>query len=59
MLEKQKEGIDKIIKLLQNSSRYLKLSDKKTEELTIKKLTYGNKTMKAEFEKQKKSGLDD
>ena len=50
------EGIDKTIKELEKtkksllaSKNNLRLANDKTEELTIKKLTYNNPTMKAEF----------
>jgi len=51
------EGIDKTIKELQktkdallSSENNLRLANEKTEDLTIKKLTHGNPTMKAKFE---------
>jgi hypothetical protein len=51
------EGIDKTIKELEktkenllSSENNLRLANEKTEELTIKKLTYANPTMKAMFE---------
>ena len=51
------EGIDKTIKELEktkenllSSENNLRLANNKTEELTIKKLTHGNPTMKAKFE---------
>ena len=51
------DGIDKTIKELEktksallSSENNLRLANEKTEELTIKKLTYGNPTMKAKFE---------
>lgn len=51
------EGIDKTIKELEktkvallSSENYLRLANEKTEELTIKKLTYNNPTMKAKFD---------
>lgn len=50
------DGIDKTIKELQktkdallSSENNLRLANEKTEELTIKKLTHGNPTMKAKF----------
>ena len=50
------DGIDKTIKELQktkeallSSENNLRLANEKTEDLTIKKLTYGNPTMKAKF----------
>lgn len=52
------DGIDKTIKELQktkdallSSENNLRLANEKTEDLTIKKLTHGNPTMKAKFEK--------
>ena len=51
------EGIDKTIIHLQktkeallSSENNLRLANDKTEDLTIKKLTHGNPTMKAKFE---------
>ena len=51
------DGIDKTISQLQktkeallSSENNLRLANEKTEDLTIKKLTYGNPTMKAKFE---------
>jgi hypothetical protein len=51
------EGIDKTIKELEktklallSSENNLRLANEKTEDLTIKKLTHGNPTMKAKFE---------
>ncbi len=54
------DGIDKTIKELQktkeallSSENNLRLANDKTEELTIKKLTHGNPTMKAKFDELK------
>jgi hypothetical protein len=54
------EGIDKTIKELEktkaallSSENNLRLANEKTEELTIKKLTNGNPTMKAKFDELK------
>jgi hypothetical protein len=51
------DGIDKTIKELEktkaallSSENNLRLANEKTEELTIKKLTHGNPTMKAKFD---------
>lgn len=51
------DGIDKTIKELQrtkdallSSENNLRLANEKTEDLTIKKLTYGNPTMKTKFD---------
>jgi hypothetical protein len=51
------DGIDKTIKELEktklallSSENNLRLANDKTEDLTIKKLTYGNPTMKAKFD---------
>ena len=56
------EEIDKSIKSLQSmkedllsSENYLRLANNDTEELTIKKLTWGNPTMKKKFEEAKKA----
>lgn len=56
------EDIDKTIKTLQktreellSSENYLRLANKDTEELTIKKLTRGNPTMKQKFEEARKA----
>jgi hypothetical protein len=50
------DGIDKTIKELQktkdallSSENNLRLANEKTEDLTIKKLTHGNPTMKEKF----------
>lgn len=54
------DGIDKTIKELQktkdallSSENNLRLANEKTEDLTIKKLTHGNPTMKAKFDELK------
>ncbi|HUX61132.1 MAG TPA: DUF2130 domain-containing protein, partial [Ignavibacteriaceae bacterium] len=54
------DGIDKTIKELQktkdallSSENNLRLANEKTEDLTIKKLTHGNPTMKAKFDEFK------
>lgn len=54
-------GIDKTIKELEktkeallSSENNLRLANEKTEDLTIKKLTHGNPTMKAKFDELKK-----
>ncbi len=60
------DGIDKTIKELQktkdallSSENNLRLANEKTEDLTIKKLTHGNPTMKAKFDElPKKSDAD-
>ena len=56
------EEIDKTIKSLQKmkeellgSEKYLRLANGDTENLTIKKLTYGNPTMKQKFEEARKA----
>ena len=56
------EEIDKTIKSLQKmkeellgSEKYLRLANGDTENLTIKKLTHGNPTMKQKFEEAKKA----
>jgi hypothetical protein len=53
------DGIDKTIKELEktkaallSSENNLRLANEKTEDLTIKKLTHGNPTMKAKFDKE-------
>ena len=55
------EGIDKTIKELEktkaallSSENNLRLANEKTDDLTIKKLTYNNPTMKAKFDEQNK-----
>ncbi len=55
------EGIDKTIKELEktkaallSSENNLRLANEKTEDLTIKKLTHGNPTMKAKFDELNK-----
>jgi hypothetical protein len=54
------DGIDKTIKELEktkaallSSENNLRLANEKTEDLTIKKLTHGNPTMKAKFDELK------
>ncbi len=56
------DGIDKTIKELEktkaallSSENNLRLANEKTEDLTIKKLTHNNPTMKAKFENQSKN----
>ena len=56
------DEIDKTIKSLQkmkddllSSENYLRLANNDTENLTIKKLTYGNPTMKQKFEEARKA----
>ena len=56
-------GIDKTIKELEktkaallSSENNLRLANEKTEDLTIKKLTHGNPTMKAKFDELNKGG---
>jgi hypothetical protein len=56
------DGIDKTIKELQktkdallSSENNLRLANEKTEDLTIKKLTHGNPTMKAKFDELTKN----
>ena len=56
------DEIDKTIKSLQKmkeellgSEKYLRLANGDTENLTIKKLTYGNPTMKQKFEEARKA----
>lgn len=60
------DGIDKTIKELEktkaallSSENNLRLANEKTEDLTIKKLTHGNPTMKAKFEELKNSSLEE
>lgn len=59
------DGIDKTIKELEktkaallSSENNLRLANEKTEDLTIKKLTYGNPTMKAKFDELKNNDND-
>jgi hypothetical protein len=63
--QKAIEEIDKTITHLQktkeallSSENNLRLANNKAEDLTIKKLTRGNPTMKAMFDEQKKGGED-
>ena len=58
------DGIDKTIKELQktkeallSSENNLRLANEKTEDLTIKKLTHGNPTMKAKFDELNKGDV--
>lgn len=60
------DGIDKTIKELEktkaallSSENNLRLANEKTEDLTIKKLTHGNPTMKAKFDELKTNDNDD
>lgn len=60
------EGIDKTIKELEKtkeallaSENNLRLANNKTEDLTIKKLTYNNPTMKAKFDELNKQKIND
>ena len=60
------DGIDKTIKELQktkdallSSENNLRLANEKTEDLTIKKLTHGNPTMKAKFDELSKNSETD
>jgi len=52
MLEKQRDDIQKIIDLLNGTTRQLGIANKKVDEITIKKLTKNNPTMKAMFERK-------
>jgi hypothetical protein len=59
------DGIDKTIRELQktkdallSSENNLRLANEKTEDLTIKKLTHNNPTMKAKFDDLPKGDLD-
>ena len=59
------DGIDKTIKELEktkaallSSENNLRLANEKTEDLTIKKLTYNNPTMKAKFDELKNENND-
>ena len=59
------EEIDKTIKSLQkmkedllSSENYLRLANNDTEELTIKRLTRGNPTMKQKFDEARKNSID-
>ncbi len=60
------EGIDKTIKTLEktkedllSSENNLRLANEKTEDLTIKKLTHNNPTMKAKFDELNKQKIND
>lgn len=60
------EEIDKTIKSLQRmkeellgSENYLRLANNDTENLTIRKLTYGNPTMKQKFEEARQAARED
>jgi hypothetical protein len=61
-IEEIDKTIDHLIKTkeaLLSSENNLRLANNKAEELTIKKLTHGNPTMKAKFEHQKEQNEDD
>ena len=53
---KKLEGIKKSF---EQSENYLRLANQDTEELTIRKLTYKNPTMKAKFDEARKKAEDD
>jgi len=53
MLEKQRDDIQKIIDLLNGTTRQLGIANKKVDEITIKKLTKNNPTMRAMFGEDK------
>ncbi|MCL2555997.1 MAG: DUF2130 domain-containing protein [Firmicutes bacterium] len=52
-LEKQRDDIQGIIELLNGTTRQLSIANKKVEDVTIKKLTKNNPTMRAMFEDNK------
>lgn len=51
--------LEKIKASLTTSGRQLRLANDKTQDLTVKKLTHGNPTMRAKFEAERKSKDDD
>ena len=53
-IDKIIEALQAVKKVLESSDKNLKLSDKDMELLEIKKLTYGNKTVKAMLEQAAK-----
>ena len=61
-IEEIDKTIDHLIKTkeaLLSSENNLRLANNKAEEITIKKLTHGNPTMKAKFEEKKQQNVDD
>jgi len=61
-IEEIDKTIDHLIKTkeaLLSSENNLRLANNKAEEITIKKLTHGNPTMKAKFEEKKQQNEDD
>jgi hypothetical protein len=61
-IEEIDKTIDHLIKTkeaLLSSENNLRLANNKAEEITIKKLTFGNPTMKAKFEEKKQQNEDD
>ncbi|MBQ6204517.1 MAG: DUF2130 domain-containing protein [Prevotella sp.] len=57
-IDKSIDHLQKIKANLLGSENNLRLANSKAEELTIKKLTYQNPTMKAKFDEARKSGQD-
>ena len=51
--------LEKIKASLTTSGRQLRLANDKTQDLTVKKLTHGNPTMRAKFDSERKSKDDD
>jgi len=49
-IDKTVDHLQKTKEALLSSENNLRLANEKTEDLTIKKLTYGNPTMKAKFD---------
>jgi len=54
LLKSQRDGIQKIIDLLEGSNKNFRLANDKAQDLSIKKLSHGNKTMTEVFDKMKK-----
>jgi len=58
-IDKTIDHLNKTKEALLSSENNLRLANNKAEEITIKKLTYGNPTMKAKFDEKKQQNVDD
>ena len=54
-IDKSIDRLQKVKDALLSSENNLRLANNKAEDLTIKKLTYNNPTMKAKFEEARKN----
>ena len=55
-IDKTIDHLNKVKEALLSSDRNLRLANDKAQELTIRKLTWGNKTMKAKFDEAREAG---